>query len=154
MLNKKEANFYKISENDFYKMLPKLLESIVARGNKILILTEDEEQIKSLDDLLWLYTQLSFLPHATYKDQFKEDNAIYITNSEQDNANHSNFIAIISENYIFKVNSNFEKYLFFYNERTVNLAKERAKKFVEMGGVCNFITQDRLGQWIKSSDLL
>lgn len=154
MLSKKEVNLYKIPEANFFKVLPKLLESIVARGNKIVLLATNDEQISSLDDLLWVYNQLSFLPHATYKDELREENPIYITSSEQDNIIKANFIAVISENYI-PLNLNaYEKYLFFYNEQTLNITKERIKKINEMGGVCNFITQDQKGQWIKSESLL
>ena len=154
MLSKKEVNFYKIPEANFFKILPKLLESIIARDNKIILLAANDEQISLLDDLLWVYSQLSFLPHATYKDELREENPIYITTSEQDNIIKANFIAVISENYVpFNLNA-YEKYLFFYNEQTLNTAKDKIKKINEMGGVCNFITQDQKGQWIKSESLL
>ena len=154
MLSKKEVNLYKIPEVSFFKVLPKLLESIVAKGNKIILLAANDEQISSLDDLLWVYSQLSFLPHATYKDELREGNPIYITTSEQDNIIKANFIAVVAENYIPSDLNNFEKYLFFYNEKTLNLTKDKLKKINEMGGVGNFITQDEKGQWIKSGSLL
>lgn len=154
MLNKKEVNFYKISENEFAKVLPKLLESIMVKGYKIIILGQNDEQINNIDNMLWVYSQLSFLPHATYKDELKEENYIYITNSAEDNIIKANFLAVLADNYFPSQLASFEKYLFFYNEETVKLAKERVRKISEMGGICNFIAQDKQGQWIKSGNLI
>jgi len=61
------------------KVLPKLLESIVAKDFKVHIACESQERVEELDGFLWTYEQLSFLPHATGNDKDLAKNPIVIS---------------------------------------------------------------------------
>lgn len=77
------------------KVLPKLLESVIAKGNNVHILCENDEQVKVLDDYLWTYEQLSFLPHATYQDDLLEKQPIVL--SVNDNNLNNASVLVLSE---------------------------------------------------------
>jgi DNA polymerase-3 subunit chi len=152
-MNKSEANFYKIIPDKFPKIFPRLLNSVVEKGNKLVILAENDDSVQKLDEMLWVYEQLSFLPHLTHKDELANESPIYITTSEADNANSANIIAIMSKSFELKSIGKYDKYLLFYNDDSARLAEMRAKKFIELGGVCNYIMQDATGAWVKTGKI-
>lgn len=154
MDKKQEVNFYKIEDTSFLKIFPKLIEAIVAKNNKVMILTKDQEQTKLIDELLWLYSQLSFLPHATFQDELKVYAPVYITTDKYDNANNANIIAILQEDYKLNSENMFEKYLLFYNKDSVERIKEKVTSINENQFSCCFIAQDKKGAWLKSNEVI
>ena len=100
-----EVLIYKPTKTAPEKVLPKLLESVIAKGNNVHILCENDEQIKTLDDYLWTYEQLSFLPHATYKDDLVEKQPIVL--SINDNNLNNASVLVLTEP---KLPQNFSKF--------------------------------------------
>src|SRR5690349_2883100 len=152
MTNKKQANFYKIAYIDFPKVFPKLMEAILGGGNRVMVLVREDNQVDYIDNLLWTYSQLSFLPHLTHKDELCEESPIYITNSEADNANQSNIIVILSEGYDISSLKKFEKYIFFYDDSKVDWVKNTVEKFGDKVDA-TYIMQDKVGKWMRSSNI-
>jgi DNA polymerase III subunit chi len=74
-----EANFYELTKTPFFKALPKLIESVSSKGNNVLILCKNEEEVREFDNLLWTYEQLSFLPHVTNEDPDLSDTPVVIS---------------------------------------------------------------------------
>ncbi len=84
-----EANLYQLTAHPLRQALPKLVESIVTRNKRVMVLCADSQQMQECDDLLWSYSQLSFLPHGTRLDPYPEAQPVYITDVANDNANNA-----------------------------------------------------------------
>ena len=57
----KEINIYKVSQSNFLKMVTKLVESIISQNQKAYLLCNNEGEETIIDNLLWSYSQLSFI---------------------------------------------------------------------------------------------
>ena len=63
-----DVRFYYLQSEGFVKALGALLEKIIAKSYRCLILTKNEDQRISLNQQLWTYRSLAFLPHGTWED--------------------------------------------------------------------------------------
>ncbi|WBH16552.1 DNA polymerase III subunit chi [Sphingomonas radiodurans] len=59
-----KVDFYHLTQMPLERALPRIAERIVAGGERLLIVADDEAQRVALDRLLWEYAPESFLPHA------------------------------------------------------------------------------------------
>lgn len=145
----KEVNFYQIEEAEFAKVFPKLIGTIVESGNRVLIYEQDEKRINDIDNLLWTYAQLSFIPHATYRDGIKEENAVYITNNIKDNPNDSSFAVLMSD-FNEHEQHGFSKYFYFLDDKSILDINLISQKLSAKGFSC-FIIKKEAGKWIKDT---
>ncbi|MEC7833160.1 MAG: DNA polymerase III subunit chi [Pseudomonadota bacterium] len=63
---KNEAFFYIIKEPEkLNQIICQVIKHFYKNKYKILVNTQDDQQIKDLDSLLWTFEQISFIPHST-----------------------------------------------------------------------------------------
>lgn len=74
-----EVMFYHLGSRPLDTVLPLLLEKTIDRGWKALVRTGLAERVQALDEILWTYSEESFLPHATDGEDNLADEAIVIT---------------------------------------------------------------------------
>ena len=69
-----EVNIYQIQKILFQKTFSNFIKKLyeIEKGN-LCIVCEDNKQVKEIDDLLWTFAKLSFLPHAAYTDDHVSD---------------------------------------------------------------------------------
>ena len=72
------------------KALPKLLEKVLEKESRAVVLTLPE-RLKGLNDGLWTYRPNSFLPHATKEEGRPEDQPIWLTEALE-NPNQSSYL--------------------------------------------------------------
>ena len=145
-----EANIYQLSKSLWVKSFPKLLEGIVNRGNKVLVYCESDEFMAKLDDLLWTFEQLAFLPHATYKDERKEEQPILL-NTTESNPNNSNVLAIAGK-FLPKELTKFEKIVLMYESNDLtseDFIKNAMKTFERKSISYTIFKQNTAGAWEK-----
>lgn len=89
---------------DSEKPLGKLLEKVIEKGNRVLFLCNDEEELDYFDKALWTYEQLSFLMHGSKKTQsiksIIKEIPIYLSFDMDDialNPNGANILLIASD---------------------------------------------------------
>ncbi len=66
-----QVDFYVLESSDELSRMRtvcRLADKVQRLGHKIFVLTEDSTQSKKLDDLMWTFSQSSFLPHAIFDD--------------------------------------------------------------------------------------
>lgn len=63
------ADFYYLTRVPLEKALPAIAERILANGERLVIVAEDEKLLTRIDALLWSYKPESFLPHGREGDQ-------------------------------------------------------------------------------------
>jgi DNA polymerase-3 subunit chi len=113
------------------KMLFNLLLKMLEKNNKILIFCESDEQLKQLDDSLWLLGRIKFLPHGKQGDGYESKQPVFLTTKEE-NPNNSNFIFIFgnpSKEFIAK----FDKGFHIFTRKDYIPAKEKWEKLKGQG---------------------
>ncbi|WP_425229644.1 DNA polymerase III subunit chi [Sphingomonas sp.] len=59
-----QVDFYHLTRQPLDRVLPQIAEKVLAAGDRLLIVVEDEAERVRLDRHLWTYTAGSFMPHA------------------------------------------------------------------------------------------
>ncbi|HYP56997.1 MAG TPA: DNA polymerase III subunit chi, partial [Beijerinckia sp.] len=59
-----EVWFYHLLRQPLERVLPNLLEKSLERGWRAVVQTVSEERLDALDELLWTYSEPSFLAHG------------------------------------------------------------------------------------------
>ncbi len=59
--------------------MPRVLEKVLARGDRAVVVAGSEARVEALAQALWTYEDRAFLPHGTAQDGFAEDQPIWIT---------------------------------------------------------------------------
>ena len=75
--------FYHLQAQPLAKVLPALVEKTLARGWKAVIQTASEERVAALDDLLWTYSDATFLPHGKQGESDAELHPVYLTQGDE-----------------------------------------------------------------------
>lgn len=78
---------------DSVKAVCQLTEKLYGQGKRIQIICASRPMVVTLDQALWQFKQLSFLPHMTDLDAVNPDTQpIFITSNLDDNLNHADTI--------------------------------------------------------------
>lgn len=59
-----QVDFYHLTQQPLDRVLPQIVEKVLASGARLLIVVEDAAERTRLDRHLWTYSADSFLPHA------------------------------------------------------------------------------------------
>ena len=78
-----EIRFYHLPRKPLERALPELLEKVLERGSKAVVMAGSEERVESLAGLLWTYEDRSFLPHGTARDGQAERQPIWLTPTDE-----------------------------------------------------------------------
>lgn len=74
-----EIRFYHLTRSRMEEALVRLLQRILERGDRAVVLAGSGERIEALNAQLWTYDAASFLPHGTAGDGHAADQPIYLT---------------------------------------------------------------------------
>lgn len=74
-----DVHFYHLQQQPLEHALPLLLEKSLRRGWRAVVQAASEERLKALDDVLWTYSDASFLPHATAQEGDADQQPVYLT---------------------------------------------------------------------------
>ena len=89
-----EVLFYQLTSSPLEASLPELLERSLARGWRVLLRCGSEQGMAALDDLLWSYSDASFLPHGTARAGHAALQPIYLTLGGE-NPNGANVLMLV-----------------------------------------------------------
>ena len=89
-----EVLFYQLTASPLEASLPELLERSLARGWRVLLRCGSEAGMASLDELLWTYSDASFLPHGTARAGHAALQPIYLTLGDE-NPNGANVLMLV-----------------------------------------------------------
>ncbi|MEC9206013.1 MAG: DNA polymerase III subunit chi [Pseudomonadota bacterium] len=79
---KKEAFFYILEEsNEFNKTVCQIIKNFYKIKSRIILTSQDNQLIQDLNDLLWTFEQISFIPHSTYEN-FNELTPVFLCNKD------------------------------------------------------------------------
>ena len=89
-----EISFYRLTTLPILKAAPKLIEKIYYSGQRLVVIAESEELMKTVDDGLWVYSTKHFIPHATFADESPEDQPVFLTTKLENPNNASIMMAL------------------------------------------------------------
>ncbi|MGH6953231.1 MAG: DNA polymerase III subunit chi [Alphaproteobacteria bacterium] len=78
-----EVRFYHLTRTALAQALPELLERIVGRGSRAVVMAGSEERVEAMNALLWTYSQRGFLPHGSARDGFAAEQPVWLTAKEE-----------------------------------------------------------------------
>lgn len=149
-----EVTFYQLTQTTLEKTLPKLLEKAYQAAERVVVYAESEDRLDQLDHSLWTYAQLSFLPHATYKDTDADLQPIWLTNKVE-NPNNSDILVVLDGAEVQDV-SGFRKCFDVFEGVTaasVEAADQRVQKAQQKGCRVIFWQQSENGQWKQRANV-
>ena len=89
-----ETLFYHLERRTLDEALPGLVEKTRERGWRALIRTDSAERASAIDNLLWTYSDGSFLPHALEGEGEAARQPVLIT-VEENNANNADVLFLV-----------------------------------------------------------
>jgi DNA polymerase-3 subunit chi len=149
-MNKAEISFYHLTTTKFVNALPKILDKIVSSQKRAVIVFPDEQKMDEMNLYLWSFSTKTVIPHGSSKDEFKEEQPVYLTVSN-DNPNGASIVVVPVTMDYDKLNE-FEKCLFIFDgndENELSLAREKWKRFKEADYSLTYWKQDIKGAWQK-----
>ena len=86
-----ELWFYHLERTSLDQALPELLLKVMERGARALVVSPDEERIRTLDAGLWTYRDDAFLPHGRADDAEPERQPVLLS-TEETNVNAASML--------------------------------------------------------------
>lgn len=117
---------YHHSISPLEKVLPKLLEKVLASGQKAVVMIPSQEQLKTIDTFLWTYSKSELIPHGGIEDGNALLQPVWLTCIEE-NPNHATLLVIIGNLRPTHI-STFEKILILTPEWTSEMTKWAGSK--------------------------
>ena len=143
-----EIRFYHLKSTSVQRALLPLLERVLERNWRAVILTGSKERVEALNGYLWTYADRSFLPHGSAMDGNPSHHPIWLTDVWE-NPNCSNVVfledgAKIMDNTMFNLCCE----LFDGNDLSaVELAQQHWKDYLGFATKVSYWQQTLSGNW-------
>ena len=147
-----EIRFYHLHRTPLERALPGLLEKILERGSRAVVVADSEERVEALNALLWSYSQRSFLPHGSCRDGAAAEQPIWLT-TEPENPNGAS-VLVLTDGARAADLEGFEICceLFDGNDAgAVEAARDRWKTYAAAGHTVTYWQQTERGGWAKKT---
>ena len=89
--SKPRIDFYKLNSRNstsINRFCCQLSDKVVKMGHSVFVRTKDARETQLLDDMMWTYSDSSFLPHARLEDNDDGDAPVIIGHSEASSAGY------------------------------------------------------------------
>jgi DNA polymerase-3 subunit chi len=74
-----EYGFYHLTRTPLEPALGRLLERVLASGQRAVVVASSPERVEALNRALWTFGRDSFLPHGSRDDGFAEEQPVFLT---------------------------------------------------------------------------
>ena len=145
-----EIRFYHLRTTALDRALPQLLEKVLARGDRAVVMAGSPERVAALDDALWTYDDRAFLPHGTARDGYPEEQPIWLT-VKPENPNGAR-VLVLADGAVADV-GDWPMVLEIFDgslDEAVAAARERWKAHKAAGHELTYWKQDDHGKWEKA----
>jgi DNA polymerase-3 subunit chi len=148
-----EIGFYHLQRAPLERALPKLLEKVLERGLKAVLLAGSTERVEALNAQLWTYEQRSWLPHGSARDGHAELQPVYLT-TEEENPNGAQVLVLV-DGVAPAFLGDFERAVDMFDGRdpaAVEAARARWKAWLDAGHPLTYWQQTESGGWEKKAE--
>ncbi|MDF2115605.1 DNA polymerase III subunit chi [Roseiarcaceae bacterium H3SJ34-1] len=150
-----EVWFYHLTLQPLERVLPVLLEKTVQRGWRGVVQTGAEERLAALDDLLWTYSDESFLAHGTARDGDSDITPVYLTaGAENPNGAQARFLVHGADTSALTPDGEYERVLILFDgndDDQLQAARADWKRLKEAGFGVSYWQQGETGGWDKKA---
>lgn len=140
--------FYHLTKTPLERALPKLLEKASGAGFRSLVVTDSEQRMDTLNQLLWTYDQDSFLAHGSAKEGNADKHPILLsTELAAENAAKALFV---TDGRIVENAEHFERVLDMFDgndPESVASARQRWTLYKNAGHEISYMRQTNVGGW-------
>ena len=146
-----QIGFYHLRRSTLESALPKLLEKVLERGLRAVVLAGSGERVEVLNHLLWTYKQRSFLPHGSARDGNAGEQPVYLT-AEEERPNGATVLVLldgVEPGFV----ADFDRCLDLFDgndEDAVAAARRRWTAWKAAGHEVTYLLQDDAGRWAES----
>ena len=147
-----EVLFYHLQNAPLERVLPQLLERSLERGWKAVVKAGGPERLDSINNVLWTYSDDSFLPHGTRADGPPSLMPVYLT-VEDDNPNEANVLFLVDGAEPVSL-GDYERCVLMFDgrdEAAVAAAREHWKTIKAEGHDATYWQQSSEGRWEKKA---
>jgi DNA polymerase-3 subunit chi len=146
-----QIRFYHLRTSTLERALPKLLEKVLALGERAVIVAAPE-RLDSLDGALWTYDDRGFLPHGSARDGHPEHQPIWL--SDRIERPNGAAVLVLTEASEPVDLGDWKMAIDFIdggNEAAVAAARTRWRAWQQAGHELTYWTQGPDGGWSKSA---
>lgn len=145
-----EIRFYHLRTMTLERALPQILEKMLARGDRVVVMAGSTERVEALNAALWTYNDRAFLPHGSSRDGFAEDQPIWLTTAEE-NPNGASMLVLADGTTTADIAAWPAAVEIFDggDESAVAAARERWKAYKAAGHALTYWKQGDDGRWEK-----
>jgi DNA polymerase-3 subunit chi len=144
-----EVTFYHLTKRPLEAVLPGLLERSLDRGWRCVV-QASEERLRSLDDLLWTFSDESFLPHGLEQDDGASQPVVLV--SRDANPNGAQVCFLLEGTALPENATAFERIVVLFDgndEQAVETARERWREAKARALEATYWQQNDQGRWEK-----
>ena len=141
-------SFYHLERTSLDRALPKLLEKVLERDHRAVVIAGSDERVEALNAALWTYEQRSFLPHGSEADGFTDRQPIYLTTLDE-NPNESDVLVLVDGASTEQLDS-FQRVLDMFDghdNEAVEAARDRWRRLKDHGHELTYWQQTTQGGW-------
>ena len=146
-----EVLFYHLQHKPLEAVLPNLVAKSIDRGWRAVVQAVTEERLAALDDLLWTYSEESFLPHGTDREPQPESQPVLLTISTT-NPNAAEVRFLVEGADLPEQIAGYERVVVLFDgddAEAVTRAREQWREAAKRGASVTYWQQDERGRWQK-----
>lgn len=147
-----DVGFYHLTASPLEAALPRLLEKVLASGQRAVVMAGSPERVEALNAQLWTYNPGSFLPHGAAADGNASDQPIWLT-SEDENPNGAT-VLVLTEGVRSERMGEFARCLDLFDgadAEAVAAARARWADYKGRGFAVTYFQQTTGGGWEKKA---
>ena len=144
-----KVDFYHLTRSPLDRVLPRIAQRLHDDGERLLLLSEDADQRRHLDMLLWTYAPDSFLPHAEAGAGDDTLQAVLIA-PEPTEANAARNVAIVDGRWRDEALA-FDRAFHFFGEDHIAAARAAWKGLADRDGVERRYWRQGDGGWEQAA---
>jgi len=143
-----EVGFYHLRRSALEPALGRLLEKVLASGQRAVVQASSPDRVEALNRALWTFGGDSFLPHGSRDDGFAEDQPVFLTASA-DYPNGASVLVLV-DGAEAEPAAQFSRCLYLFDgndEQAVAAARERWREWRARGASVTYWQQTERGGW-------
>lgn len=148
-----EVLFYHLERQPLERVLPLLVEKSIERGWRAAIRTGRMERVRDLDELLWIYSEDSFLPHSNEADSNLQREPALVTSTDNF-ANLPDVVFLVDRAPFLPEVGTFERIVYMFDGQDEDALAEARLAWKEVrakGLLSTYWQQDENGRWQKKA---
>ncbi len=148
-----EIRFYHLLRTPLERALPQLLERVMQRGWRAVVMARSTERVESLNGLLWTYNRDGFLPHGSAADGNAERQPVWLTEADE-NPNRAN-VLFLTDGAESSAMAGYDLCCELFDgndDAIVATARDRWRGYLDAGYHLTYWQQTERGAWEKKAE--